>query len=237
MSQIYVRPFVVAAIAVFVVGHVVAQEGPAGVEARVTALKQSMQENQARLRKYEWIETTTVSLKGEEKDRKQQRCYYGADGKVQKILLDEEKAAPPSGGGRLKQRVVQKKTGEMKDYMEAAAALIQRYVPPSPADIESARMRQKIVLKPVQGGRARVELSDYIQPGDLMAIDVDAAASRLVGLSVNTYLEKAEDAVTLNVQFAALPDGTNYNARTTFDAKAKNITVVVQNSGHRPVGQ
>ena len=44
-------------------------------------------------------------------------------------------------------------------------------------------------------------------------------------------------AVTLNVQFAALPDGTNYNARTTFDAKAKNITVVVQNSGHRPVGQ
>ena len=36
---------------------------------------------------------------------------------------------------------------------------------------------------------------------------------------------------------AALPDGTNYNARTTFDAKAKNITVVVQNSGYRPVGQ
>jgi hypothetical protein len=222
--------------AVFVVGHVVAQEGPAGLEARVTALKQSVQESQARLRKYEWIETTTVSLKGEEKDRKQQRCYYGADGKVQKILLDEEKAAAPSGG-RLKQRVVQKKTGEMKEYMESAAALIQRYVPPSPADIDSARKREKIVLKPTQSGRARVEFSDYLQPGDLMAIDVDAAANRLVGLSVNTYLEKAEDAVTLNVQFAALPDGTNYSAMTTFDAKAKHITVVVQNSGHRPVGQ
>ncbi len=34
-----------------------------------------------------------------------------------------------------------------------------------------------------------------------------------------------------------VPDGTNYTARATFDAKAKNVTVVVQNSGHRPVGQ
>lgn len=236
MSQVHVRPFVVAAIAVLVAGHVVAQEGPAGVEARVTALKQSIAESQARLRKYEWVETTIVSLKGEEKDRKQQRCYYGSDGKVQKILLDEEKAAAPSGG-RLKQRVVQKKTGEMKDYMESAGALIQRYVPPSPADIDSAKQRQKIVLRPVQGGRARVEFSDYLQPGDLMAIDVDAAANRLVGLSVNTYLEKAEDAVTLTVGFATLPDGTNYTGQTTLNAKAKNITVVVQNSGHRPVGQ
>ena len=236
MSQVHVRPFVVAAIAVFVAGHVVAQEGPAGMEARVAALKQSIQESQAQLRKYEWIETTIVSFKGEEKDRKEQRCYYGVDGKVQKILLDEEKAAPPSGG-RLKQRVVAKKSGEMKEYMESAGALIQRYVPPSPADIDSARQRQKIVVRPVQGGRARVEFSDYLQPGDLMAIDLDAAANRLVGLSVNTYLEKAEDAVTLTVGFATLPDGTNYNAQTTLDAKAKNITVVVRNSGHRPVGK
>ena len=213
-----------------------ARQDPSAAEQRVTALKQSIQESQARLRKYEWIETTIVSLKGEEKDRKQQRCFYTVDGKVQKILLGEAKAAPPSGG-RLKQRVVQKKTGEMKDYMESAGALIQRYVPPNPADIERARKGQKIVVRPVQGGRARVEFSDYIQPGDLMAIDVDAAANRLVGLSVNTYLEKAEDAVTLTVGFATLPDGTNYTAQTTLDAKAKNITVVVQNSGHRPVSQ
>lgn len=238
MSQMHVRPFMAAAIAIFVAGHAVAQDGPTGVEARVAALKQSIQESQARLRKYEWIETTIVSLKGEEKDRKVQRCYYGVDGKVQKILLGEEKPeqpAAPQRGGRLKQRVVEKKTGEMKDYMESAGALIHRYVPPSPADIDSAKQRQKIVLRPVQGGAARVEFSDYLQPGDLMAIDVDAAANRLAGLSVNTYLEKADDAVTLTVGFATLPDGTNYNAQTTLEAKAKHITVVVQNSGHRPV--
>jgi hypothetical protein len=54
-----------------------ADQGSPAVEQRVAALKQSIAESQARLRKYEWIETTIISLKGEEKDRKEQRCYYG----------------------------------------------------------------------------------------------------------------------------------------------------------------
>jgi hypothetical protein len=49
-------------------------------QERVAALKQSMQESQTKLRQYEWTETTIISLKGEEKNRTQKRCYYGADG-------------------------------------------------------------------------------------------------------------------------------------------------------------
>jgi hypothetical protein len=52
---------------------------------------------------------------------------------------------------------------------------------------------------------------------------------------VVTYLEKPEDAVTLNVRFATLADGTSYTAQTALEAKAKNIRVVVENSGHRPL--
>jgi hypothetical protein len=32
-----------------------------------------------------------------------------------------------------------------------------------------------------------------------------------------------------------LPDGALYAAQTTLDAKAKNVRVVIQNAGHRPV--
>ena len=41
-------------------------------------------------------------MKGEEKARKQNRCYYGADGKVQKtpIAGDAPQAAAESGGRR-----------------------------------------------------------------------------------------------------------------------------------------
>jgi hypothetical protein len=35
----------------------------------------------------------------------------------------------------------------------------------------------------------------------------------------------------------ALADGALYAAQTTLEAKAKNITVVIQNSGHRPVAK
>ena len=70
-----------------------------------------------------------------------------------------------------------------------------------------------------------------------MAIDVDAKAALLSALSVATYLEKPEDAVTLNVRFATLADGTSYTAQTALEAKAKNIRVVVENSGHRPLAR
>src|SRR3954469_25510551 len=68
---------------------------------QVSALKQSLQQGLAKVRQYEWIETTVVSLNGEEKARTQKRCYYGPDGKVQKVAF-EQPATPPgkSAGGR-----------------------------------------------------------------------------------------------------------------------------------------
>jgi hypothetical protein len=71
---------------------VVAQAPQPSVQERVGALKATLAASQANLKQYEWIETTVVSLKGEEKLRKQQRCYYGADGALQKVVVD---ASPP----------------------------------------------------------------------------------------------------------------------------------------------
>ena len=50
------------------------------VQQRVAALKQNVARDQQSIRQYQWIETTVISLKGEEKSRKQKQCYYGADG-------------------------------------------------------------------------------------------------------------------------------------------------------------
>lgn len=209
-------------------------------EQRVAALKQSLAENQKRLRGYEWIETTIVSLKGEEKSRKQQRCYYGADGKVQKIPIGQAaappKQAPPSGrGGRLKAKVIENKTEDMQEYMEQAAALIHQYVPPSPELIQKAKDAGAMTLKPIDQGRVRLEFANYLQAGDRFAVDLNAAANSLAAITIATYLEKPEDKVNLDVRFSPLQDGTNFAAQTTLDAKAKNITVVIQNSGHRPL--
>jgi hypothetical protein len=208
-------------------------------QERVAALKQSLAESQKAISQYEWIETTVISLKGEEKARTQKRCYYGANGTLQKLPLGE--AAPqqaPAGGrqgGRLKQKIVENKKDDMKEYMERASGLVQQYVPPKPEDIQRAKDANKVKAGTAGPGRARLEFSDYLKPGDRLAVDVDAAANRLLGVSVASYLDKPEDAVTLDVQFGALADGTSYTAQTTLDAAAKNIRVVIQNSGHRPL--
>jgi len=225
-----------------------AQQPPAqaagGAQDHVAALKQSLQQGMALARKYEWVETTLISLKGEQKGKKQNRCYYGADGKVQKIALDQpaqqEQAQGGRGGrrgGRVKEQVVAKKKDEMKEYMERAAALIHSYVPPNAASIQAAKEAGRIAVSPQAGGKLRLVIAQYLQPNDSLTIDMDPATSALLGLGVNSYLDKQEDTVTLTVQMATLPDGALYAAQTTLDAKAKNITVVIQNSGFKPVSQ
>jgi len=214
-------------------------------QERVAALKQSMQESQTRIRQYEWIETTIISLKGEEKGRTQKRCYYGADGKLQKVPIDNpapaQQPAASGGrggrGGRLKTKIVENKKDEMKEYMERAAALVQQYVPPQPADIQRARDAGTVTANPDGAGHVRLEFPDYLKPGDRLSVDVDAAANRLLGLTVGSYLDQRDDAVVLAVQLGALADGTSYTAQTTLDAAAKNIRVVIQNSGHHPVAR
>jgi hypothetical protein len=217
-----------------------AAQAPSTPDQMVATLKQNLAESQKRLRQYEWIETTVITLKGEEKARKQQTAYYGADGKLTKLPIGE---APPAAaqegrggrGGRLKKKIVENKKDEMQDYMERAVNLIHLYVPPSPAQIQKAKDAGKMMLRPPQQGKVRVEFPDFVQPSDLLAIDVDAAAARLAAITVATYLEKPEDAVTLDVKFGTLTDGTSYTAATTLDAKAKNIRVAITNSGHRPL--
>ena len=218
-------------------------QGAGGKQDQVAALKQSIQEGMALARKYEWVETTTIMLKGEEKGKKQNRCYYGADGKVQKISMDQPQQAKDEGGrggrrgGRVKERVVENKKDEMKNYMEKAVALIHSYVPPNPAQIQAAKEAGRVSVNPQAGGKLRLVISQYLKPGDSLTIDLDPASNKLLGLGVNSYLDKQDDVVTLAVQMNSLPDGALYAGQTTLDAKAKNITVVVQNTGYRPVQQ
>src|SRR4029450_7255379 len=144
-------------------------------QERVAALKQSMQESQTKIRRYEWIETTIISLKGEEKGRTQKRCYYGADGKLQKVPIDnptpaQQPAATGGRGGRLKAKIVENKKDEMKEYMDKAAALVQQYVPPEPADIQRAKDAGKVTASPAGPGLVRLEVSGYLKPGEPLSV-------------------------------------------------------------------
>ena len=48
---------------------------------------------------------------------------------------------------------------------------------------------------------------------------------KIVSLNINTYLGEEKDAVTLQLQMASLPDGTNYTQQSVLNATAKQLVV------------
>jgi len=203
------------------------------LQEKMAAVKQSLAENKQKLSQYQWIETTQLTLNGDQKPATQDMCQYGPDGKVLKTALGPP-PEPPSGG-RMKQRVIAKKKEEMKDYMGDVKGLIAMYVPPDPQRIEMAHQAGKISLNPA-GGIVNLVFSDFVQPGDQMVLSFDPTAKRVVSLSVNTYMGEAKDKVTLQVQMGSLPDGTNFTQQTVLDASAKKLQATTTNSNYQRRG-
>ena len=202
---------------------------------RVLALKQSLGKDQAALREYEWIETTIISYKDEEKSNAQKRCYYGADGVLQKVPVASSTADMPGG---IRGRMAKRKKEDVTEYMQKAVALIHQYVPPNPATLQKVFQAGRTgaqILEP--GRRNRLDFRDYLIPGDVLGVEVNLTNNRILGLQVGTYIDKPEDSVSLKVEFATLADGTGYPAQITLDSTKPHVRVVTQNTGYRPVQQ
>ena len=206
----------------------IAQNGD--MQQKLAEVKQAAALNQQALRQYQWTETTQLTLKGDAKPASQKLCQYGPDGQVQKTPIGPPPEQP--SGGRLKQRVIAKKKGEMLDYMDDVKSVLAMYVPPDPQRMQAAFTAGKVSLNPA-GGMLNVIFADYAQPGDRMTLTFDSSSKKIVSLSVNTYMGQAKDAVTLQVQMATLPDGPNYAQQTVLNATAKELVVTTTNSGYR----
>jgi hypothetical protein len=208
------------------------------------ALKEALARNQAALRKYSWVETTQVSLKGEVKKQEQKQCSYGADGKVQKTAMAAAAGSAPAqekasggggrrGGGRVKEKVVENKVDDMKEYMEKVVALVHQYVPPDAQKIQAAQAGGNLAVQP-SGGSQVINVKNYLKSGDSLAIGLDPAAKVLTSYAVQSFVEKPkEDDVTLSVMFGKLEDGTSHPQQILLDVKAKNLQVKVTNSGYK----
>jgi hypothetical protein len=212
-----------------------AQTDGGELQQKLAAVKQSAAENQQKLHQYQWTETTQLTLKGDAKPPTQSMCQYGPDGKVQKTPLGPPSLAP--SGGRLKQKIIEKKKGEMKDYMGQVKTLLNLYLPPDPQRIQQAAQAGKVSLNATAGARvAELVFKDYALPGDQMTLSFNTEAKKLSSVKVNTYMDDPKDAVTLAVQFASLPDGTNYVQQSVLDATAKQLQVTTTNSNYQLIG-
>jgi len=200
------------------------------LQEKLAAVKQAAAENKQKLQQYQWIETTQLTLKGDQKPATQSSCRYGPDGQVQKTPMGPPPQQP--SGGRVKQRVIAKKKEEMKDYMQDVKGVLGMYVPPDPQRMQQAFQAGNVTLNPASGA-VNLVFTNYAQPGDKMTLTFDTATKKITNLNVDTYMGEAKDKVTLQVQMGSLPDGTNYPAQTVLGASAKQLTVTTTNSNYQ----
>jgi len=210
-------------------------QGSPDLQQKLAAVKQSVAENQQKLHQYQWTEATQLTLNGDAKPSSQSMCQYGPDGTVQKTPMSPP--PPPPSGGRMKQKIVAKKKEEMKDYMGQVKTLLAFYVPPNPQKMQQAYGAGKVSLNPSpDSGTTNIVFRDYAQPGDQMTITFSTAAKKISTLNVNTYMDNPQDTVTLTVQFASLPDSTNYVRQSVLNATAKKLVVTTTNSNYQKLG-
>src|SRR3981081_271990 len=113
------------------------------LQEKLAAIKQSSAANKQALAHYTWLEQQTISLKGDVKKTQQFQVRIGPDGQQQKTELNPQ-APPQPSGGRIKRRIVEKKTDEFEAYGQQIAALGKQYSQPDMRALQTAYQQGNI---------------------------------------------------------------------------------------------
>jgi len=206
-----------------------------GLQEKLADIKQSSAANKQALAHYTWLEQQTISLKGDVKKNQQFQVRIGPDGQQQKTELNPQPAPQPSGR-RLKQHIVAKKTDEFEAYGQQIAALGKQYSQPDMQALQKASQQENISMQP-NGATGTVSLiiKSYLKPNDSVTLVFNQQQKAIQSIQVASYLTDPSDAVTIAVQFAKLPDGTNHVATVQVNGVSKQLGVQIQNSTYQPI--
>src|SRR5512134_1769864 len=226
---------IVTGIALAVSALLIVPAGAQDLQQKLAAAKEAAARNQQALRSYSWLEKSELSLKGEVKATKVDMCRYGPDGKVQKTPVVEP--PPPEKKRGLRGKIVAKKTGEMKEELEAAVALVQQYVPPSPDLMQVVMNAGRASISQAGPGAASLKFPGYVKKGDALTLTFDSTVKSLRQIEVNTWLDEPENAVTLKVTMQSIPGGISYPGSIVFSLAKRKLDVKITKSNYQKIVQ
>jgi hypothetical protein len=219
-------------------GFVLIASAPVGaqdLQQKLAAAKAAAGKNAQAQRSYTWLEKTELLLKGEVKSTKIDSCRYGPDGKVQKTPVSQPPPAEKKRG--LKGKVVAKKTGEMKEELESAAALVHRYVPPSPDNIQVVMNAGTASMSQAGPGAVAFKFPGYAKAGDALTITFDAAITTIRQIDVASWIEQPSEPLTFRVTMQTLPDGLSYPGSTVLTIPSSKIEVRITKSNYQKLAK
>jgi hypothetical protein len=205
---------------------------PAQVAAAIKA-------NSAALKTFVWQQRMQIQVKGETKKVTLNQMSYDINGNLQKTQLSEQpppdSSPPDSGGGRrgrLKERIVQKKTGEFKDMMEGIGSLVKSYTELPPEQLQAAL--KQAAFSEGQGdmaGAIQIQMGSVQQPGDSLTLWVDRNALLFRRIAIATSYEQKPVTVTAN--YAMLPSHEVYMGQAIVNYPAEKVVLEIDNLNYQ----
>jgi hypothetical protein len=101
--------------------------------------------------------------------------------------------------------------------------------------LQQAYQQGNISMQPNgAGGTVNLVIKSYLKPNDSVTLVFNQQQKAVQSIQVASYLTDPSDAVTVAVQFAKLPDGTNHVATVQVNGVSKQLGVLIQNSMYQP---
>ena len=194
------------------------------MQQKIQQMQQATARNEQQLHTYQWMETTTLTVDGKATPAKQSICRYAADGNLLKNpLVSQEQQKMP--GGPLMKHIVEKKKEKVQEEVEEIQAVMQMYLPVNKARLKEVLRGGTIDLERDGANVNTLVLNNYAKQGDQLRLTLNRSTMQIDRVEIKTYFESPEDAMTVDVLFSALTDGTVYPAQTSIQAPLKKLNI------------
>ena len=116
------------------------------------------------------------------------------------------------------------------------AALAKQYAQLDPQKLQQAYQQGNVSMQPNGAtGTVSMVIKNYLKPSDSMTLVFNEQQKGIQSIQVASYLSDPSDAVTVAIQFAKLPDGTNHVATIQVNGVSKQLGVMIQNSMYQSI--
>jgi hypothetical protein len=194
-------------------------------EGLANSIIAARQKNSQLMQQFSWncrievMENTTV------KDTRIEQCVYGANGSVQRTLLNDSPAALPHGF--LRKRIAEKEREDTEKYLKKVMGLLDKYTLPTAGQVINF-ISTSPIPPPGPTGDLMLSGSSVVVPGDSMNLWVYAPTRATKKVTINTT-DTDGNVINVTATYKTLANGLNYLQFATIDIPTKNLSLQVHN--------
>jgi hypothetical protein len=203
---------------------VLAQNRLAANAELAVKITEARKANAALMHQYTWSSRTELIVNDQVKDMRLEQVQYGPDGKLQRIIQNEQGASLPFGF--IRRAIAENKRQEMETFLKGLRSLLDQYTLPTAGKVLDF-MDKAATTKTAGGELILMSGSSVVVPGDSLSVWTEASTRQTRKIQVNTFYKG--DAAELTATFETLGSGLTHVNYAEVIVPSKNLSVQLHN--------